>query len=59
MKGNEKITEALQGFRALDLTEEKGLFCGKLLADLGIDVIKIDPVFLDIIILNSWRCIDA
>ncbi|MFC1820783.1 CoA transferase [Thermodesulfobacteriota bacterium] len=30
----------LEGLRALDLTNEIGLLCGKILADLGVDVIK-------------------
>ncbi len=34
---------ALGPYRALDLTDEKGFFCGKLLGDLGVDVIKIEP----------------
>ena len=33
----------LHGLRALEICDEKGQFCGKLLADLGADVIKIEP----------------
>jgi len=32
----------LSPYRVLDLTDEKGLFCGKLLGDLGADVIKVE-----------------
>lgn len=32
----------LAPYRVLDLADEKGLFCGKLLSDLGADVIKIE-----------------
>lgn len=32
----------LSPYRVLDLTDEKGLFCGKLLGDLGAEVIKIE-----------------
>ncbi len=33
----------LSGCRALDLTDDKGFLCGKILADLGVDVIKVEP----------------
>ncbi len=34
---------ALSGCRVLDLTDEKGMFCSRLLAGMGADVIRIDP----------------
>ncbi|MBI4289718.1 MAG: CoA transferase [Chloroflexi bacterium] len=33
----------LSPYRFLDLTDNKGLLCGKLLADLGAEVIKVEP----------------
>jgi crotonobetainyl-CoA:carnitine CoA-transferase CaiB-like acyl-CoA transferase len=33
----------LKGYRILDLCDEKGLMAGKLLADLGAEVIKVEP----------------
>ena len=34
----------LTGLRILELADEKGQFCGKLLGDLGADVVKIEPL---------------
>ncbi len=34
---------ALAGLRILDLTDRKGAMCGRLMADMGADVIKIEP----------------
>jgi len=33
----------LEGYRILDLTDEKGHLCGRILGDMGVDVIKIEP----------------
>jgi crotonobetainyl-CoA:carnitine CoA-transferase CaiB-like acyl-CoA transferase len=35
--------ELLKDLRMLDLTDEKGAICGKLLADMGAEVIKVEP----------------
>src|SRR4030042_742233 len=37
-----KKNTLLSPYRALDLTDEKGFLCGKILADMGADVIKIE-----------------
>ena len=44
-KASETATNAgpLSGLRVLELSDEKGQSCGKLMADLGADVIKIEP----------------
>ncbi|MGO9604907.1 MAG: CaiB/BaiF CoA transferase family protein [Candidatus Binataceae bacterium] len=36
-------SELLKGYRMLDLTDEKGASCGKMFADMGAEVIKVEP----------------
>ena len=36
-------TPLLSGYRVLDLSSSMGSFCGKVLRDLGMEVIKIEP----------------
>ena len=33
----------LKPYRVLDLTDERGLLCGKILADLGAEVTQVEP----------------
>jgi benzylsuccinate CoA-transferase BbsE subunit len=42
MDSQNKTQAMLEPYRALDLTDEKGYICGKILGDLGCDVIKIE-----------------
>ena len=39
----EPATGPLSGLKVLELADEKGQFCGKLVADLGADVVKVEP----------------
>jgi crotonobetainyl-CoA:carnitine CoA-transferase CaiB-like acyl-CoA transferase len=43
MKPPQTPESLLEGYRGLDLTDEKGLLCGRILADLGAEVIKVEP----------------
>ena len=40
---NSEPASLLSGYRVLDLSSSMGAFCGKMLRDLGMDVIKVEP----------------
>ncbi len=40
---NKRSRDALEGLRVLELSDEKTSWCGKLLADLGADVVLVEP----------------
>ena len=42
-QSNPPLSQPLTGYRALDLAGPMGVYCGKLLADMGADVIKVEP----------------
>jgi len=42
MGGRQSGTAMLTDYRVLDLTDEKGFLCGKILGDLGADVVKVE-----------------
>lgn len=37
------VNRPLEGVRVVDLADERGEFCGRLLADLGADVLRVEP----------------
>jgi hypothetical protein len=43
MSDDPPLPGPLAGLRILELADETGQFCGKLLGDLGADVVKIEP----------------
>ena len=43
MTGAASLPGPLAGIRVLELSDQTGQFCGKLLGDLGADVVKIEP----------------
>ena len=43
MTAAQTLPGPLAGLRILELADEKGQFCGKLMGDLGADVVKIEP----------------
>ena len=43
MTDSNEAAGPLAGLRVLEMADEKGQFCGKLLGDLGADVVKIEP----------------
>ena len=43
MSDTTQATSLLSGYRVLDLTSSMGALCGKLLRDLGMEVLKIEP----------------
>jgi crotonobetainyl-CoA:carnitine CoA-transferase CaiB-like acyl-CoA transferase len=43
MKAGSEPASMLNPYRVLDLTDERGLLCGRILADLGADVLQVEP----------------